>query len=308
MKRRIARREFIARTALGAAALCLGGRGASAAGAPKLVQVTGPGVPGDVAGALRMALEPLGGMGAFVKKGQRVLLKPNLGFPRAPEHRSITSPQFVAAVAREVLEQGASRVRIMDHSVQDPELVLKNTGLPEAVRGLDLKIVLPKDAILFAEVDLPRGRQLRTTEVLREALACNVHIALPVAKSHDKAIFTGVLKGMMGLVRNRLDFHLTYDLNQAIADLNTLLKADLCIMDGLSVMTSGGPAGPGPLQVTNTLIAGTDPVAVDAAGVRLAPLFGRKIEPKKVKHLALAAAMGLGKLDLPEDQMLEIEL
>ncbi len=133
-KRLLHRREFISRTALGAAALCAGSRGSGATAAtaatakPKLVQVTGPEVPSNIGGALHRALEPLGGMGAFVKKGQRVLIKPNLGFP----------------------------------------------GLPEAVRDLDVKIVMPKDAILFTEVQLPHGRQLKTTEVVREALAASM--------------------------------------------------------------------------------------------------------------------------------------
>jgi uncharacterized protein (DUF362 family) len=96
--------------------------------------------------------------------------------------------------------------------------------------------------------------------------------------------------------------------HQAIADLNTVLRPHLSIMDGLAVMTSGGPAGPGPTQTTDTLIAGTDPVAVDAAGVRLAPLFGAKVEPSRVKHLVHAAALGLGALELPAAQVVSIQM
>ena len=126
-----------------------------------------------------------------------------------------------------------------------------------------------------------------------------MHIALPVAKSHSAAGFTGTLKGMMGLIRSRIGFHLTLDLHESIVYLNTVLKPDLVIMDGLTVMATGGPAGPGDLVSTDTLIAGTDPVAVDSATVRLAPLFGEKIAPAKIRHIALAAARGLGRIELP---------
>jgi uncharacterized protein (DUF362 family) len=79
-------------------------------------------------------------------------------------------------------------------------------------------------------------------------------------------------------------------------------------MDGLVVMSNGGPSGPGDLVTCNALIAGRDALSVDAAGVGLSPLYGRKIKPTQIRHLVLAAKQGLGKLTLPQDQVLNLSL
>jgi uncharacterized protein (DUF362 family) len=309
MARKLERREFVKLSTAAAASVAVGlPRLSKAAGRPVLVQGTGPGVHKDLDKALKLLLEPLGGMGAFVKKGQKVMLKPNLGFPSPPGHHATTSPELIAAVARSVLAQGASTVWVADHTVRNPALVKSRTGLPEALSGLDVEIVLPDSARHFVPKDVPRGKELKKTHVLKTALDAGVHIALPVAKSHVSAGFTGTLKGMMGLVHDRGIFHGDLDLHQAIADLNTLLKPHLTIMDGIMVMTRGGPAGPGPLATTDSLIAGTDPVAVDAAGVRLAPLYGQRIDPGDVQHLAHAVSLGLGTLDPPAGQIKSISL
>ena len=131
---------------------------------------------------------------------------------------------------------------------------------------------------------------------------------MPVAKSHGSAGFTGALKGQMGLIETRKPFHWRYDLHQAIADINTHLRPQLCIMDALAIMATDGPRGPGEIVKTDTLIAGTDPVAVDAAAVRLAPLHGKKVDPKRVRHLQAAASMGLGRLEIPADRRVEVTL
>lgn len=112
----------------------------------------------------------------------------------------------------------------------------------------------------------------------------DVHIALPIAKSHSSAGFTGTLKGMMGLIKSRVGFHMVRDLHQSIVDLNRVLKPQLIVMDALTVMSTNGPSGPGKLIKTDALVAGTDAVAVDAAAVRLAPLYGEKVEPGTIRH------------------------
>ena len=100
----------------------------------------------------------------------------------------------------------------------------------------------------------------------------------------------------------------SYDLHQAIVDLNTIFKPDLVILEGIEVMTTGGPMGPGELVRCDSLIASTDAVAADAAGVRLAPLFGRKVKPSRVRHIRLAADQGLGVVDLPAERVSQIAM
>ncbi len=304
----VSRRGFLKGLAAGAAALAVRPRALGQGAAPALVKVSGPGVPADIAGAVKKLLEPLGGMAAFVKKGQSVLIKPNLGFPTPPAQRATTDPQLVRAVALEVLGCGPGRVLVLDNPVRRPEACLKENGVQQTLKGLDVHMAMPTSEHLYRQVEIPGGKSLKKTAVLKDALSVDVLIALPIAKSHNAAGFSGALKGMMGLVLDRESFHSTYDLNQAIADLNTILRPKLVIMDGLSVMTTDGPSGPGKLVTCNTLLAGADPLAVDAAGVELAPLYERKLRPQQVKHLRLAAEMDLGTLKPPAESIREISL
>lgn len=296
--------------ALASAAVAIGGgeRVMGIGKRPLLVKISGAGVPGNIPAAVSKVLEPLGGMQAFIKKGQRVLLKPNMGFPAPPAQRATTSPALVAAVAKMALDCGAGRVMVIDNPTRRPEACMRTIGIKEALAGLDVYLLLPTDDKFYKQTSIPRGKSLKRTKIMKEALECDVHIALPIAKSHNAAGFSGTLKGMMGLILDRESFHSLYDLNQAVADLNTVLKPELVIMDGLEVMSTDGPAGPGDLVICNTLLAGTDALALDAAGVRLAPLYGRKIKPSQIKHLKIAQAMGLGMLEPPAELVVELKM
>jgi uncharacterized protein (DUF362 family) len=304
------RREFIKKTALASAALAIGGKmDVRAAQNPVLVKISGEGVPKEIKAAVEKVLEPLGGMQAFVKKGQKVLLKPNVGFPTPPEQHATTSPLMLKAAAQLALDCGASKVLILDNPTRRPEACMRVVGIKEAVAGLkNVHFFLPTSDKMYVKTNIPKGKVLKRTEVLKDALSVDVHIAMPIAKSHNAAGFTGALKGMMGLVLDRESFHSRFDLNQAVADLNTVLKPHLVIMDGLKVMATDGPAGPGELITTNAILAGTDAVAVDAASVELAPLYGRKIKARQIKHLKIAEAMGLGALEPPAERVVTLEM
>jgi uncharacterized protein (DUF362 family) len=303
------RRDFMKKSAAASAALALAGSATvQAAPAKTLVKVSGPKVAVDMAEAVKKVLEPLGGMGAFVKKGQKVLLKPNMGFATKPQIRATTSPEMVAAVAREVLACSPARVVILDHPMRHPEACLKKNGIQALCSDLDVTVVLPTDGRFFSEISVPRGKVLKKVHVIKEALETDVHICLPLAKSHMAAGYSGGIKGHMGLILDRESFHSHYEMNQAIADLATVLPVRLSILDGLQVMASGGPAGPGELLTANSLIAGTDIVAVDAAGVTLVPLYRRKIKPKQIRHLKLSAKMGLGQLEVPAADFVQIDM
>ena len=311
---KLTRRDFLRQAAVASSALAAGGvtcavAPAAAGGKPPLLaSISGVALPGQMAAALSQLLAPLGGMSAFVKKGQTVLLKPNMGFPTPPSQHATTSPELVACVARLVIACGAKRVLVMDNPTHHPEACMRLVGMKEALKGLDVHLFMPTSDKMYVDTPIPRGKVLKQTKILGDALRADVHIALPIAKSHNAAGFTGTVKGMMGLILDRESFHARMDLNQAIADLFTVLRPHLVIMDGLMVMTTDGPAGPGELVTTNTLLAGTDALAVDAAGVTLAPLYGRMLKPQQIKHLKLSAEMGLGVLQPPAEQIVSLTL
>jgi uncharacterized protein (DUF362 family) len=315
MNHKLTRREFFQKSLAASAAVALTKTGGgsfgiaqAASSTPVLAKISGDGVPENLALAVKRLLAPLGGMAAFVKKGNRVLLKPNIAFPNPPAQRATTSPELVAAVAREVLACGASSVLVMDNPVRRPEACLKVCGFVEALKDLGISVILPISEKFYTPVEIAKGKALRRTKVLKEALAVDVHIALPIAKSHATTGFSGALKGMMGLIYDRGVFHSTLEINQAIADLCTVLKPHLTILDGLKVMATDGPSGPGELVTCNTLVAGLNALAVDAVGVSLAPLYGKEIKPRQIRHLLLAEEQGVGKIDLPPEQLITLTL
>jgi uncharacterized protein (DUF362 family) len=282
---------------------------ASDDGAPvSLVIAQGPGARGDLDRAVSALLAPLGGMAAFVKKGQSVLLKPNLGFPNEPAARATTSPWLVAAVARQALSCGAGRVVVADYPCRDEDKISTVNGYGEALSGLPVKLIIASEEVQFADLAVPQGKALRKTKVLRALLNSEVHIAMPVAKSHRGATFTGAVKGHMGVIWERKIFHALLGLHQPIADLATVIRPQLTILEGIQIMTDGGPVGPGPLHDADTLVAGTDQVAVDAVGVELAPLYGKRLKPSQVQHLKLAEELGVGKLELAPGRVRRVAL
>jgi len=127
-----------------------------------------------------------------------------------------------------------------------------------------------------------------------------VLINLPVAKTHSATGVSLGIKGLMGLIWDRESFHSKYNINLALADLATVIKPQLTILDATRALASGGPGGPGEVQKPNLIIAGIDPVAVDSYGVTIAPWYGQTFKGRQVEHLLVAHQRGLGKIDIEQ--------
>jgi len=294
-ERMITRRDFLKSTAAGAALTLVGNPVFSNAQEGYDLAV----ISGDPVAATRKALEVMGGISRFVKKGQRVVLKPNMSFPKPPEMGCNTHPKVVAAVAQACLEAGAQQVLVLDNTLNNPELCLERSGIREACRSIKgVHVIAVKDKKFFREIRVPRGKILERVEVIKEVLDSPVLISLPVAKSHSATGVSLGLKGLMGLIWDRESFHSKYNINQAIADLATVIKPQLTLLDATRALVSGGPGGPGEVQKPDLVIAGTDPVAVDSYGVTVAPWYGQKFKGRQVEHLLVAHERGLGKIDL----------
>ena len=293
------RRDFLKYQLTGALWLTAGAYGlikptlTPAAGVPDLAVATGN--PGPAA---RAAVELLGGMSRFVKKGDRVLIKPNMSFPTPPERASNTHPDVVAALAAMCKEAGASSVQILDNPLARAESCLVNSGIPEACGQVedDMVHMVTKDS-LFQEVDLPKGDKLTKTDVMKEALKADVLIAAPQAKSHSGAGVSLSLKGMMGLIYNRSVMH-RLGLHTSIVDLATLLKADLTVVDATRVLTTNGPSGPGKVIQPHQVIASQDMVAADSYAVASYEWYGKRYQPRQVRHIREAHERGLGRMDI----------
>ncbi len=296
------RRNFLKATAAGLA-LGLPGKPLLAGSATDHDLVV---ISGDPAAATRKALEAMGGIGRFVQKGQRVVLKPNMSFANPPERASTTHPLVVTTVAQACMEAGAERVVVLDYPLYKTELCLQRSGIQDACKSIRGVYVLGLDERkFFREVKVPQGKVLDRVEVMKEVLDSHVLINLPQAKSHSSTGVSLGIKGLMGLIWDRWSFHARYNINQALADLATVIKPQLTILDATRALASGGPGGPGDVQKPNLIIAGTDPVAVDAYGVTVAPWYGQNFKGRQVEHLLVAHQRGVGKIDLEQLRILK---
>ncbi|MFI5338481.1 MAG: DUF362 domain-containing protein [Candidatus Methylomirabilales bacterium] len=291
------RRDFLKVTAAGLA-LGLAGRPSPTEAAPDPDLVV---ISGDPAAATRKALEAMGGISRFVQKGQRVVLKPNMSFANPPERASTTHPLVVTTVAQACMDAGAERVVVLDYPLYQTELCLQRSGIQEACKSIRGVYVLGlDDRKFFREIKVPQGKVLDRVEVMKEVLDSHVLINLPQAKSHSNTGVSLGIKNLMGLIWDRWSFHARYNINQALADLVTVITPQLTILDATRALVSGGPGGPGEVQKPNLVIAGTDPVAVDSYGVTVAPWYGQQFKGRQVEHLLVAHQRGLGKIDLEQ--------
>lgn len=302
------RREFLKRNVQAGLWLAAIGAGIPL---PRLVQAAGaPDIAvavGEKRAATRAAVDLLGGMKAFVKPGQKVVIKPNMSFARGPDAATNTHPEVVKEIALMCREAQASRIRVLDHPLHRDELCIE--GVKQACSVIDENMVQGiSRSRFFSSSPIPDGVQMRETDVMQDVLDADVLIAAPVAKSHSSAGVSLSMKGMMGLIWDRGIMHSRYDLHESIVDLATLLKPHLVIIDGSRVLSTNGPSGPGKVLRPDTIIASADMVAADAKAVSLFEWYGRKMPPGKVRHIRIAHERGLGRMDLENLVTQEVRL
>ena len=263
-------------------------------------------ISGDPAAATKKAVEALGGMPRFVKKGQRVVLKPNMSFANPADRASTTHPAVVVTVAQACLEAGAQRVMVLDYPLRKGELCLERSGMLDAFQALKgVHVLALEERKFYREIKVPQGKTFDRVEIMREVLESDVLISIPQAKSHSATGVSLGLKGLMGVIWDRYSFHSKYDIDQAIVDLASVIKPQLTILDATRALVSGGPGGPGEVVKPNLIIAGTDPVAVDSYAVSVAPWYGQNFKGRQVKHILTAHQRGLGKIDLEQMKILK---
>jgi uncharacterized protein (DUF362 family) len=253
---------------------------------------------GTPAAATRAAVDLLGGMGAFVKPGNRVVIKPNMSFTSPPERASNTHPEVVRELAAWCREAGAAEVRVLDNPLGRAERCLEMSGIEAACKPIDERMVQTvQKASQYRETPIPDAVALSETDVMKTVLEADVLIAAPVAKSHSGAGVSLSMKGMMGLIYNRRVMHFL-DLNEAIVDLASLLRPHLVVIDATRVLSTGGPGGPGKVLTPNTVIASRDMVAADAYAVSSFEWYGKRYQPRQVAHIRKAHERGLGRMDV----------
>ena len=277
--------------------------GAGAAGLSLPGSLNAGGVPdisvvkGNPAAATRTAVELLGGMRAFVKPGDKVVIKPNMSFVNGVENATNTRPEVVRELVAMVKEAGASRVRVLDNTLCQPK--------PSIAQIKDACQVFNED-IIHALTDYSFYKPTKIndkwfgfnkTDVMKDVLTADCLIAAPTAKSHHATGVSLSMKGMMGLVFDRWTMH-QQGLDDAIVNLAAFLKPKLAVVDASRVLSTNGPRGPGEIITMNTIVASADMVAADAKTVEMCTWYGKRFKPRQIKHIRLAHEQGLGRMDI----------
>ncbi len=259
---------------------------------------------GDRVAMLDKALEALGGIGAFVKPGQTVLIKPNIGWDAPPERGANTHPALVARLVELCLQAGAKSVAIFDNTCDQWQRCYANSGIEKAARDAGARVVNGKDESLYRETPIPHGVKLKSAKVHELVLDSDVFINVPVLKHHGGAQMSSAMKNLMGCVWDRGVYH-NVDLQQTIADFLTLRKPDLNIVDAYHPMVRNGPRGKSVEDCVEMkrLLASTDPVLIDTACTKLLGYT-----PEKVTHVKIGADLRLGTTDLSAAEVRSIKL
>lgn len=312
---RVSRRRFLALTGAAAGAALFGSGcksqaaetapGRQAAAAPASDQAYLAVARGaDPAEITRQALAALGGIERFVKPGNDVIVKPNICVNyHPPEYAATTNPAVVAALVSLCLGAGAKRVRVMDMPFGGtPDSAYTATGIDEAVRaaGGEMEVM---SRIKFINTAIPEGRDIQEWEIYQDVLKTDVLINVPIAKHHSLARLTLGSKNLLGVVGRPNQIH--RNLGQRVADLASLIRPTLTVVDAVRILVAHGPTGGSlnDVKETNTVIASHDLVAADAYGATLFGLAGSDIA-----YIKAAADMNLGTMDLKSVKVEEISL
>lgn len=240
------------------------------------------------------AIAEFGGLKKFIKKGQKVVVKPNIGWDVVPENAANTNPKLVKRIIEHCFNAGAKDVYVFDHTCDNWTKCYTNSGIEKAVKDAGGKIVSGANESYYQDVKIPNGKNLKNDKVHELILDSDVFINVPILKSHSGGRVTISMKNLMGVVWDRSYWHRN-DLHQCIADFATYCKPTLNVVDAYYVMKRNGPRGVSKEDVVTmkSLLISTDIVAADAAAAKI---FG--LEPDEVNHIKFAGEMKVGRKDL----------
>lgn len=239
-------------------------------------------------------ISALGGLKTFIKKGQKVLVKPNIGWDVPPERAANTNPKLVGEIVQHCWEAGAKEVYVFDHTCDNWKKCYANSGIERAAKNAGAKVVPANSESYYQEVTISTGKKLKTAKEHETLLECDVFINVPILKHHLGSRLTIAMKNLMGVIWDRGYWHRT-DLHQCIADFATYRKPTLNVVDAYAVMKQNGPRGVSvdDVVIMKTLLISTDIVAIDTASAKL---FG--MDPSEVNYIKMASEQKVGRMDL----------
>lgn len=297
--RRLTRRKFLVESASITGAIAFSKSEAFAQPSPPLDMVVckwkGEPVPEEptreIAEKLtKKAIEALGGMERFVKKGDVVWIKPNIAWDRTPEQAANTNPDVIRTLIELCFNAGAKKIKIGDNTVNDATKSYPKSGIEAVAKEMGAEVVY-LDRSRFKEMDI-NGERVKKIPIYPEIIECDLVISVPVAKHHAATTVTLAMKNYMGVIENRRMFH--QDLPTCIKDITAYMKPKISVLDAIRILTANGPQGGDLKDVKrmNIVAASVDIVALDAFG---AEILG--YNPYEIGTVKKAYDSGLGQID-----------
>ena len=308
------RRDFLRNMGLAGAASLISTQGLQAithissvenSSVPDLIALMG----GSPTAMLTKAIGEAGGIGKYVKRGQTVVIKPNIGWDKSPEMAANTNPELVGALVSMCMAAGAKEVLVFDHTCDNWKASYTTSGIEHAVINAGGKMIPGNDEGMYREVVLPGALTLKNAKIHQAILDCDVWFNVPVLKNHGGPKMTVSMKNLMGIVWDRRFFHAN-NLHQCIADIATLSKKPvLNIVDAYRTMKTNGPQGKSASDVVETkaLFVSKDMVAVDTAAIRFFNQI-REMNLDDVQYLKMAQAQKVGTMDISNLNVKRIKL
>ena len=283
------RRDFMKDLALGSVLLPYGpSLLAQAKSSPDLAMVTGE----SPAAITKEALAALGGMKRFIAKGDKVMIKPNIGWDRTPELAATTNPEVVKTLVELSFEAGAKEVTVMDNTTNQAQRCYARSGIAEAAKAAGAKVPFVNEFRL-KKMAL-KGEWLKEWEVFTDFVEADKLINVPIAKHHSLCRLTIGMKNWLGAIggaRNQLH----QKLDEGMVDLAAFFKPQLTVLDAYRILTRNGPQGgrTSDVKLQKTVVASIDPVAAETVA---AGFF--EIRPDELVYLGIAQKRGLGQTNL----------
>lgn len=255
---------------------------------------------GELKKSILGAVNKIGGFKKFINSGETVFLKPN--FNTADPSPASSDVKFIQAVAELIYECGAKFVCVGDSSMfrLNTRKVFEKAGLFELEKSKDYPVrVYPLEEKEWVKKEIPKGKYLKTVTLPKILDEVDKVIFLPCMKTHFMANFTGALKLSVGLMKpsERIHLHLG-NLQEKIAELNTIINPDLIIMDGRKCFITGGPER-GDVREPNIILTSCDRIAIDIEEVKTIQSFsGNSLEginPLELPQIKKALEFGIGK-------------
>jgi uncharacterized protein (DUF362 family) len=283
------RRDFIKKSTLLTTSVFLPGVLFSAESAGNSLVVK---VEGDSPYAItKKAVEALGGIGKFISKQDIVMVKPNIGWNRSVEQAACTNPEVVKAIIEMVLNAGAKKVIVMDHTCHKPEDTYKRSGIANAAKEAGAEVRHVDDNRLIVH-DF-KGSRVQRWPMYKDFLDADKFINVPILKHHGSSGLTIGMKNLYGILGgNRGKLH--RNMGMSIADLGHGFKTHLTIVDAYRVLMRNGPVGGriSDVELKKTVIASANILEADVVA---ANVFG--IDPMKIGFVQAAVEKNMGQTD-----------